>query len=348
MRRAAPLLLVALLVGACSSLGEPAAAVVDGVEISNDVVQADIEAVLTNDEYRQSVESQYGEISGDGTFSSAFAAQVLSLRIYVELLEQRLEDEGVEISEDDRAEIRDNIRQQLVGSDGTMIFDEFPEAYQEWLVHQQAVVAAAEAEVQRELGSDPEAFYEKDPDAFAEICVSHILVGVQGGRTPDEAKERAAEMRRDIEEEIATFDDLATTESDDTFAAQQGGELDCGSRLDLQFDPTFETAAFELEEGELSDPVLTQFGAHLILVTERTIPELDEIGDDAFSVLQDAISTGTETYIVEAICGTDVDVSSRYGTWSSSACREVVPSLPRVEPPEGPVEPVEPGMQFEL
>ena len=348
MRRAAPLLFVALLLGACSTFGEPAAAVVDGVEISNDTVRADIEAVLANDEYRQSVESQYGEITGEGTFDSAFAAQVLSLRIYVELLDQRLEDEGIEIRDEDRAAIRDQIRQQLVGSEGTMIFDEFPEAYQEWLVHQQAVVATVEDQVRREIGDDPEAYYENDPDAFAEICVSHILVGVQGGRTPDEAESRANELRQQITDDDATFEELATNESDDTFAAQNGGELDCGSRLTLQFDPTFEAAAFELEEGELSEPVLTQFGAHLIMVTERTIPDFEDVGDDAESILADAISTGTEAYIVDAICGTDVDVSSRYGTWASDPCREIVPSLPRVEPPEGPVEPVEPGAELQL
>jgi len=348
VRRAAPLLLIALLVGACSTFGEPAAAVVDGVEISNETVQADIEAVLSNDEYRASVESQYGEIAGDGTFDSAFAAQVLSLRVYVELLDQHLEDEGVEVSDELRDEIRDGIRQQLVGSSGTSIFDEFPEDYQEWLVHQQAVVATVEEQVREELGTDPEAYYENDPEAFAEICVSHVLVGVQGGRTPDEAEERASELRAQIESGDASFEDLATNESDDTFAAQSGGELGCGSRLDLQFDPTFEAAAFALEEGDLSEPVLTQFGAHLITVTERTVPDFDDVGDDAFSVLQDAISTGTETYIVEAICGRDVDVSSRYGTWSDEACRGIVPSLPRVEPPEGPIEPIEPGADIEL
>jgi foldase protein PrsA len=348
VRRAAPLLLVALILGACSTFGEPAAAVVDGVEISNDTVEHDIEAVLTNQDYQDQIESQFGEIAGDGTFNSAFAAQVLSLRIYVELLDQRLEDEGIEISDADRDEIREGLRQQLVGQDGTMIFDEFPEAYQEWLVHQQAVVAAVENKVREELGTDPEAYYENDPDAFAEICVSHILVGVQGGRSPEEAEAQATELRQQITDDEATFEDLATNQSDDTFAAQSGGELGCGTRLSLQFDDTFEAAAFDLEEGELSEPVLTQFGAHLIQVTDRTIPDFEDVGDDAFSILQDAITTEVRAYIVDAVCGSDVDVSSRYGSWAIDACREIVPSLPSVEPPEGPVEPVEPGAEIQL
>ena len=37
--------------------------------------------------------------------------------------------------------------------------------------------------------------------------------------------------------------------------------------------PEFAEAAFDLDDGEISDPVKTQFGWHVILVTERRVPE---------------------------------------------------------------------------
>jgi len=330
------LLALALLAPACSTFGEQPAATVDGVEISVDDVKADIDAVTTNQEYRESIEDQYGEIEGDGTFDAAFAAQLLTLRIYIELLDQHLEDEGIEVPQDLLDQVEEEVRSSFEGQSGN-IYDEFPAEYQETVVHQQAVIAVIEDQVRAEIGDDPEAFYEANPEEFAEVCLAHILVGVQGGLSPEEAEERAAELRASIETGASTFEEVARDESDDTAAAEAEGSLGCGSRQQLQFDPTFEAAAFALEEGELSEPVVTQFGAHLILVTERSIPPYDEVGDDAMTVLQDSLSRGFNEYVLDVICATDVDVSSRYGTWTSASCREVVPTLPRVEPPDGPI-----------
>lgn len=331
------LLALALVASACSTFGEQPAATVDGVEISADDVKADIDAVTTNQEYRESIEAQYGEIEGDGTFDAAFAAQLLTLRIYIELLDQHLEDEGIEIPADLVDQVEEQVRSSLEGQNGN-IYDDFPADYQETVIHQQAVIAVIEDQVRAQIGEDPEAFYEANPDAFAEVCVAHALVALQGGRSPEEAEEQAAELRASIETGASTFEEVATTESDDAAAAEAGGVLGCGSRQQLQLDPTLEEVAFSLDEDELSEPVVTQFGAHLILVTERRIPSYDEIGDaEAMAVLQDSLSRGFNEYVLDVICGTDVDVSTRYGTWTSASCREVVPMLPRVEPPDGPI-----------
>jgi len=343
LRRASPLLLVALLAAACSTFGEQPAARVDGVEIATEDVEADIDAIQGNEQYAEFIEGQYGEITGDGTFDSAFAAQLLTLRLYIEIVDQHLEDEGIEVTDEVQQLALANVESQFQG-----IFEEFPREYRDALVHQQAVVATIEDVVREEVGNDPEAFYEDNPEAFAEVCLAHVLVGLQGGRSPDEAEERAAEIRADIEAGDITFEEAASTQSDDTFAAEQAGDLGCGSQQQLQFDPTFETAAFALEEGELSEPVVTQFGAHLILLTSREVPDYEDVEDVAGAVLEDATERRFNEYLLEVMCAADVEVNSRYGSWTSSSCREVVPTLPRVEPPEGPIVPEEPGVEFEL
>jgi len=348
VRRAAPLLLIALLVAACSTFGEPAAATVDGVEIGNDLIDRDLEAIRSNELYQQSLEGQFGvslvaEEDDDVNASTAFVAQLLSLRVYVELLEQQLEDDGVDIDDD---ALLEDVRSGFETQTGN-IFDEFDEAYQRDVVHQQAVIQTFEDTVRAEVGSDAEELYERDPDAFAEICVSHALVGVQGGRTPEEAEARAAELRAEIESGDRTFEDVATNDSDDTFAAEGAGDLGCGSQLSLQFDPTFEAAAFGLDEGEVSEPVVTQFGAHLILVTAREIPDLDEVVDPD-AVVASAIEQRFRERLIDVLCSGDVSVS-RYGTWNTDPCRDLASAVPRVEPPEGPIQPEpEPGIQFEL
>jgi len=63
------------------------------------------------------------------------------------------------------------------------------------------------------------------------------------------------------------FEDVAKTESADSGSAANGGALGKGPKG--RFVPAFETAAAALKPGELSQPVLTQFGYHLIRLDEK-------------------------------------------------------------------------------
>lgn len=63
------------------------------------------------------------------------------------------------------------------------------------------------------------------------------------------------------------FADVARAESSDSASAREGGALGSGTRG--RFVPEFENAAFALSAGEISQPVLSQFGYHLIKVDSR-------------------------------------------------------------------------------
>ena len=63
------------------------------------------------------------------------------------------------------------------------------------------------------------------------------------------------------------FEEVASRESADSVSAAQGGSLGRGARG--RFVEPFERAAFSLRPGEVSQPVLTQFGYHLIKLDER-------------------------------------------------------------------------------
>lgn len=65
----------------------------------------------------------------------------------------------------------------------------------------------------------------------------------------------------------SSFEDVARRESADSVSGANGGDLGRGGRG--RFIPEFETAAYALRPGQLSGPVLTPFGYHLIRVDER-------------------------------------------------------------------------------
>ncbi len=84
----------------------------------------------------------------------------------------------------------------------------------------------------------------------------------------DSAAVRAhASALRDSIVNGAKFDDIAKAESADSASAVRGGDL--GKGVKGRFVPAFETAAASLKPGEISQPVLTQFGYHLIRLDSR-------------------------------------------------------------------------------
>jgi peptidyl-prolyl cis-trans isomerase D len=113
--------------------------------------------------------------------------------------------------------------------------------------------------------------YEERIDEFTEPeqrAMRHILIAVAADAADAEAaaaKERLAALRERI---LAgdDFADVAEEVSDDPGSAADGGDLGLVGRGLM--DPLFEQAAFALDQGELSEPIRTPFGYHLIEVTE--------------------------------------------------------------------------------
>jgi peptidyl-prolyl cis-trans isomerase D len=96
---------------------------------------------------------------------------------------------------------------------------------------------------------------------------SHILIQLEDG--VDEAAVNAArDKANDLVAKIKSgesFEDLAKTNSDDPGSAELGGDLGYFGRGVME--PDFEQAVFALNEGGISEPVLTSFGFHIIKLT---------------------------------------------------------------------------------
>ena len=95
---------------------------------------------------------------------------------------------------------------------------------------------------------------------------SHILLRPTAQMGQTAALARLAELREQVVKGQATFESLAQQFSQDG-SASQGGDL--GWVSPGQFVPEFETVMDALKPGELSQPVMSRFGAHLIRLNER-------------------------------------------------------------------------------
>ncbi len=217
---------------------------------------------IGQDEFLENLEAMYGE-------------EALRTLILYEMVMSAAEDEGMAPAEEDLDAELDLIRNQL-GEQGYAQFlaqygmNEMAFRYNLAISMALDNIRFAEVDVSEERLYD---YFDDNRERFDfhdEIRASHILV-------PDEA---SAWHMIDLLEEGGDFADLARMHSQDPGTAEDGGDL--GYFGYNEMDPSFEEAAFATPVGEISDPVESYAGFHVIKVTDRQEArqaEFDEVRD---------------------------------------------------------------------
>ena len=120
--------------------------------------------------------------------------------------------------------------------------------------------------------ADAKKFYDTNTDEFKSpetVKASHILFMVTKDDSPDVAKQKedAAKKAAARAKKGEDFNKLAKELSEEPDAKESGGDLGFFSKDRMV--PEFADAAFKQKPGEISEPVKTQFGWHVIKVTEK-------------------------------------------------------------------------------
>ncbi|MYL34556.1 hypothetical protein GLW08_13900 [Pontibacillus yanchengensis] len=115
-----------------------------------------------------------------------------------------------------------------------------------------------------------------------EVQASHILVDDE--KTANEVIQKL--------EDGGDFADLAKEYSTDTTSAENGGDLDYFSTGDMVL--PFEEAAYDLEVGKVSKPVESEYGFHVIKVTDKREKE-DTSSIGTFDEMEEQLQTELET-----------------------------------------------------
>ncbi len=103
---------------------------------------------------------------------------------------------------------------------------------------------------------------------------SHILINADKAAPAaerDAARQKAQALLAELQKSPSQFAEIARKNSQDTGSAAKGGDLDFFARGAMV--KPFEEAAFSLKKGELSGVVETEFGFHIIRVTDIRVPE---------------------------------------------------------------------------
>jgi peptidyl-prolyl cis-trans isomerase D len=128
--------------------------------------------------------------------------------------------------------------------------------------------AVSDAEISAFYNANPKLFERPGRAVVSLLAVERAVTGADSAA----ARARIDALRAEIVGG-ASFADVAVRESEDSVSGAQGGELGRGVRG--RFVPAFEDAAYSLREGELSQPVLSPFGWHLIQVDRKRADTLD-------------------------------------------------------------------------
>ena len=125
--------------------------------------------------------------------------------------------------------------------------------------------------------ADLKAYYDQNAARLAgqeERRASHILLAAPKGAPAAErekAKARAEELLAQVRKSPASFADVAKKNSQDPGSAPQGGDLDFFARGAMT--KPFEDAVFALKKGEISNVVESDFGFHIIQLTDIKAPK---------------------------------------------------------------------------
>ena len=157
------------------------------------------------------------------------------------------------------------------------------------------------------------AIYEARLGEIAEVCAAHILVET-------EAEGNATYERAAAGEDFAALSmELSTGPS-----GPGGGDLGCSAPGNYVAE--FAAATLEAEVGVPFGPVQTNFGWHVILVRERTVPAFEDIRD---TLAEEALTADSGQRWVEWLTGVlaaaDVTVEPEYGTWTTDPSPNILP-----------------------
>jgi foldase protein PrsA len=219
-----------------------------------------------NDTSEAVVESDAGNITKDELYEAM--KEKVGEQTLQELLYSKVLGEKYEVSDEEIDKRVEELKTQL-GDNFEMVLQqnqlEDEDALREFLREQMLVEKAALKDVEVTEEELQQRYDEYQP----EIRASHILV-------EDEAK--AKEMKKEIDGG-ADFAELAKEHSTDPGSGENGGDL--GFFGPGAMVPEFEEAAYALDVNEVSEPVQTQHGWHIIKVTEKKEKEsYDEMKEE--------------------------------------------------------------------
>ncbi|MDQ3785380.1 MAG: peptidylprolyl isomerase, partial [Actinomycetota bacterium] len=312
---------------------EQSAATVNGEKIPADDIQEDLAAFKETAEYKQLAQQQ-GADAISRQFEQVTLARLVRRAVLVPVAEQM----GIGVSDEEIDRQLEQVKAQLPSEEA------FDKALEErgftldevkTLFHDQLLEQKLQQKVTADSGPTRERLreeYEADPTAFDETHYQHILVPKEST-----AEDLSAQLQGAPESKVdSLFPRLAKKFSEDPSAAENSGDL--GFLPAGQSVPEFEQAGAKLAVGEVSKPVQTEFGFHVIRVMGRRSLSFEEAKPQLEQELgASEAEAAWMSFVKRAYEDADVEINPRFGELDLDTQQIVNPgaeSVPGAQEPE--------------
>lgn len=276
--------ILAFSLAGCSGTKDPnaVAATVNGEEITLGQLEFMLRMNKSSVEASMTDESMWEQEIEDGvTYRDKFKELMIDQMVNTALIAQAAEKDGLKPS-DKEVESSYNELRTTINSDEDLkksaeelgVTDEFLKSQAKTNLLIQAYQNKFNEET-KVSESEMEKYYEENKDSYKvdEVEASHILIKTtddDGNAMSDADKKKAKAKAEKILKEVKNggdFAELAKKYSEDPGSAENGGSL--GTFGKGQMVEPFEEAAFSMDPGEISDLVETDYGYHIIKVTDK-------------------------------------------------------------------------------
>lgn len=216
--------------------------------------------------------------------------QAIDILVEEKIMYKKAEELGVlPTDEEVQTEVQsyiDNLKEQLGGDDAfntalenaNLTLEEYTEQLTD-SIRNNLISTNVTDEMFKDVSvSDEEiqAYYDEHLDSYKSATVSHILISDE--TLANEIRERAANGE--------DFAELAKEYSEDTGTKDNGGSLGTVTYDTTQYVQEFTDAFKQLKDGEISEPVKSDYGYHIIKVTDYKEQTLDEVKDTIKTTLE--------------------------------------------------------------
>jgi peptidyl-prolyl cis-trans isomerase C len=291
------LLIAALMALSC----EPAATVANLEPESKKVAIFEGGDVTLGEVQEFAQQAGMGELSPDSPQYKALVAQIMPQLVQIEIAKAYAEEHGITVSEEEVNREIEKIKDQIA-QQGQDVGRE--EAFEQALKQAGLTEEQLRQQIREQLpiqkvqervagGAEPsqeavERFYEQNKATQfttpEQRCARHILFN-------KDQKEKAEEVKKKLEGG-ADFAKLAKEYSQDPGSAQKGGDIGCLGEGETV--ANFDEALFNAKEGEIVGPVETEFGYHLIEVTDIR-PQSTQSLEEVESQIRDQLATDLQS-----------------------------------------------------
>ncbi len=315
-----------MVLAACSSAQRPAA-VVNGAKITDAKLQANLPLF----KFLGSLQNQpCGQAASGETPAAACSRFVLTNLIEEQVVLPYAQSHHLSVQSSDVATTISNLTQSIGQTkvDSLLHAEGLTASDLKTLITRLLLIQRVGQDVAKNNTSDAvlRQQYEQTKLQFTQLHAKHILV-----KTQAEAEKIAKEATPQ------NFGELARKFSTDTGSAKNGGDL--GTVPASQFDQDFVKAALQLSPGEISAPVHTQFGWHVIELVSVNVTPFEQAKAQILSGLGTSVFV---KWLKGRLGSATVEVNPRYGRFDPSTgtvipVRSTATGLPSPTGPTGPL-----------